>query len=467
MTRGLNMKMMAAFAATVALFAAPIFAQQKQTPPAGGAPKPFTVPAHETYTLANGMKVTLVPYGNLPKVTLSLVVRTGNLNEPADMPGLADIAGTLMKEGTTTRSSKQIAEESARMGGAVSVTVSVDETDLDTDVLSEFGPKAAALLADVAQHPLFPESELPRLKNDALRQLSISKSVPQSMALERFRKILYGDHPYGTVFSTPESINKTTVGDIKKYYDGNFAAARAHLYVAGRFDAAEMKKAIATSFDGWAKGAAPAINQPKVKPQHVLDVTDRPGAAQSTLLVGLPVPDPTSPDAIPLAVTNALLGGSFGSRITSNIREQKGYTYSPRSEVSRRYHDAYWAESADVTTQYTGPSLKEIFGEIDRLAKEPPSDAELKGIQSYMSGLFVIQNSSRSALIGQLRYADFQGLGEDYLKTYVQKVNAVTPAEVQKQTVEYIKPDQMTIVVIGDKAKVSDQLAPFAASAKP
>ena len=466
MTRALNMKMMAAIAAVV-LFAAPIFAQQKQTPPTGGPPKPFTVPAHETYTLANGMKVTLVPYGNLPKVTLSLVVRTGNLNEPADMPGLADIAGTLMKEGTTTRSSKQIAEESARMGGAVSVTVSVDETDLDTDVLSEFGPKAAALLADVAQHPLFPESELPRLKNDALRQLSIAKSVPQSMALERFRKILYGDHPYGTVFSTPESINKTTVGDIKQYYDGNFGARRAHLYVAGRFDAAEMKKAIATSFNAWAKGAVPAINQPKVKPQHVLDVTDRPGAAQSTLLVGLPVPDPTSPDAIPLAVTNALLGGSFGSRITSNIREQKGYTYSPRSEVSRRYHDAYWAESADVTTQYTGPSLKEIFGEIDRLAKEPPSDAELKGIQSYMSGLFVIQNSSRSALIGQLRYADFQGLGEDYLKSYVQKVNAVTPAEVQKQTAEYIKPDQMTIVVIGDKEKISDQLAPFAASAKP
>jgi predicted Zn-dependent peptidase len=460
------MKMMAV-AATVALFAAPIFGQQKQAPPAGGPPKPFTVPAHETYTLANGMKVTLVPYGNLPKVTLSLVVRTGNLNEPADMPGLADIAGTLMKEGTTTRSSKQIAEESARMGGAVSVTVSVDETDVDTDVLSEFGARAAALLADVAQHPLFPESELPRLKNDALRQLSISKSVPQSMALERFRKILYGDHPYGTVFSTPESINKTTVGDIKKYYDGNFGAARAHLYVAGRFDAAEMKKAIAASFNGWAKGAAPAINQPKVKPQHVLDVTDRPGAAQSTLLVGLPVPDPTSPDAIPLAVTNALLGGSFGSRITSNIREQKGYTYSPRSEVSRRYHDAYWAESADVTTQYTGPSLKEIFGEIDRLAKEQPSDAELKGIQSYMSGLFVIQNSSRSALIGQLRYADFQGLGEDYLKTYVQKVNAVTPADVQKQTAEYIKPDQMTIVVIGDKAKISDQLAPFATSARP
>jgi zinc protease len=470
MNRELNMKtfavVTAALSATLLLCAAPSFAQQKQTPPPGGPPKPFTVPAHETYGLPNGMKVTLVQYGNLPKVTLSLVMRTGNLNEPADMPGLADLTGKLMKEGTTNKSSKEIAEESARMGGAIDITVGVDESSVNTDVLSEFGPRAGALVADVVEHPLFPESELPRLKNDALRQLSIAKSVPQSMALERFRKILYGDHPYGTVFPTEESINKTTIADIKKYYDGNFGAARAHLYVAGRFDAAEMKKAVATAFGGWSKGAAPLINTPKVKPQHVLDVTDRPGAAQSTLIVGMPVPNPTSPDAIPLAVTNALLGGSFGSRITSNIREQKGYTYSPRSEISRRYRDAYWAESADVTTQFTGPALQEIFAEIDRLSKEPPADAELQGIQRYMSGLFVIQNSSRSALIAQLRYVDFQGLGEDYLKTYVQKINAVTPAEVQKETAEYIKPGEMTIVVVGDKVKISEQLTPFAPGAK-
>ncbi len=456
----------AAFVATFAPSAIPVLAQQKQTPPPGGPPKPFTVPAHETYELPNGMKVTLVPYGNLPKVSLSLVVRTGNLNEPSDMPGLADLAGKLMKEGTTSKSSKQIAEDSANMGGAITITIGVDESAIDTDVLSEFGPRAATLLADVAEHPLFPDSELPRLKNDALRQLSIAKSVPQSMALERFRKILYGDHPYGTVFSTEDSIKRTTVADIKKYYAGNFGAARAHLYVAGRFDSGEMKRAVATAFGAWAKGAVPLINTPTVKPQHVMDVMDRPGAAQSTLIVGMPVPPPTSPDTIPLLVTNALLGGSFGSRITSNIREQKGYTYSPRSEVSRRYHDAYWAESADVTTQFTGPSLKEIFGEIDRLSKEAPSDAELKGIQRYMSGLFVIQNSSRSALINQLRYVDFQGLGEDYLKTYIQKINAVTPSDVQKQTAEYIKPDQMTIVVVGDKAKISEQLAPFAPGTK-
>jgi zinc protease len=447
--------------ATIALCTLPLAAQEKQAPPAGGPPKPFNVPAHESYALPNGMKVTLVPYGNLPKVTLSLVLRSGNLNDPTDMPGLADIAGKLMKEGTVSRSSKQIAEEAAGMGGAVNITVGPDESDVTTDVLSEFGPKAAALLADVVEHPLFPDSELPRLKNDAQRQLTISKSLPQSMALEKFRKILYGDHPYAAVFPTQESIEKTTVADIKRFYEGNFGATRAHLYVAGRFDTAETKKAIAASFGGWTKGPAAVTNLPKVKPQHVVDLTDRPGAAQSTLLVGMPVPDATSPDAIPLGVTNALLGGSFGSRITSNIREQKGYTYSPSSQISRRYHDAYWAETADVTTEYTGASLKEIFAEVYKLAKEQPGAGELKGIQSYLSGLFVIQNSSRGALINQLRFVDFQGLGEDYLKTYVQKVNAVMPADVTKMTAEYIKPDQMTIVVVGDRAKVAEQLTPY------
>lgn len=433
----------------------------KQAPPAGGPPKPFTVPAHETYTLPNGMQVTLVPYGNLPKVSVSLAIRAGNINEPEGMPGLADLMGRLMQEGTTSRSAQQIAEEAANMGGALNIGVGPDDSDISIDVLSEFGAKAAALVADVAQHPSFPESELPRLKNDALRQLAIAKSVPQNIALEKFRKVLYGDHPYGIVFPTQESIEKTTVDSIKKFYQENFGAARAHVYVAGRFDQGAMKKAIEDGFGKWEKGPDPVMDVPKVKPEHVLEVTDRPGAEQSTLYVGLPVPGATSPDNIQLTVMNALLGGSFGSRITSDIREQKGYTYSPFSQISRRYHDAYWAEVADVTTKFTGPSLKEIFGEIERLQKEPPKEDELKGIETYLAGIFVIQNSSRGALIGQLRYVDLQGLGDDYLKTYVQNVNAVTPEQVQEMTKKYIKPDEMTIVVVGDKSKISDQLTAF------
>ncbi|MBV8113556.1 MAG: insulinase family protein [Silvibacterium sp.] len=437
---------------------------QKQAPPEGAPAKAFTVPAHQSYTLPNGLKVTLVPYGNIPKVTVSLAVNAGSIDQGASHGGVAAITGELLKEGTATLTQQQLADAAASMGSTLDVSVSDDQTVAGLDILSEFGPNAVRLLADVLEHARLPESELPRLKNDMLRQIAVSASRPRTIAVMHFRKILYGDHPYSVVLPPDAEVKAITIDDVKTYFTTNFNPRRSHLYVAGKFDSAAVKKAIEESFGTWPKSGTPwAAKVPSPKPQHVLDVTDRPGAPQSTLIVGLPVPPPNSPDAIPLQVTNALLGGSFNSRITANIREQKGYTYSPRSQISSRYHDAYWAESADVTTQFTGPSLKEIFAEIDRLRSEPPAAPELKGIQNYLSGVFIIQNSSRGALIGQLQYVDFQGLGEDYLKNYIANVNAVVPADVQKMTGQYIKPDEITIVVVGDKSKISDQLTPYQA----
>ena len=444
--------------------AIPVMAQ-KQTPPAGGPPKAFTLPTHESYTLPNGLKVTLIPYGNIPKVTLDLALRVGNINDPEGLAGVADLTTQLMKEGTTTLSSSALAEATSRMGSSLGANAGADQSTLSLDVLSEFGPDAVKLLADVAQHPLLPESEFARLKTNLLRGIAVASTRPGQIAAARFHRLMYAEHPYGTILPTAEDANKITIEDAKKFYAANYGAQRAHLYVAGKFDSAAMKKSIAAAFSGWQKGPAIVENVPKPKTQRVLDVTDRPNAPQSTIYVGLPVPNAISADSIALSVTNSLLGGSFASRITSNIREAKGYTYSPRSELSERYHDAYWAEIADVTTAATGPSLKEIFGEIERLQKEPPSGAELQGIQSFISGIFLIQNSGRGALIGQLLYVDLQGLGEDYLKTFVQKVNAVTPADVQKITAQYLKPELMTIVVVGDKSKITEQLAPYAAPA--
>lgn len=434
---------------------------QKQPPPEGGPPKAFTLPASETYSLPNGMKVTLVPYGIIPKAAISVAIDSGKINEGAHV-GVADLAGDLFKEGTASLTSAQLAEATANMGSSLSVNIGEDQCKFELDVLQEFAPDGVRLLADVLQHPRFPDSEVARLKNDALRRIALDLSQPQTIAVIRFRKLLYGDHPYSIVVPTEDDVKKLELKDVKDFYAANFGAVRAHIYVAGKFDSAKVKKAIADSFGGWAKGSPRVENIPNVTARRVLDVTDRPGAPQSNLVVGLPVASPVSPDIVPLLVTNALLGGSFNSRITSNIREQKGYTYSPFSQVTRRYHTSSWAETAAVTTKFTGPSLKEIFFEIDRLQKEAPPAPELKGVQSYLSGLFVIQNSNRSALIGQLQYVDFQGLGDDYLKTYVQKVNAVTPPVVQEMTTKYIRPAEMIIVVVGDKSIVSEQLAPYA-----
>ncbi|MGE5111799.1 MAG: M16 family metallopeptidase [Acidobacteriaceae bacterium] len=441
-------------------------AQKKEAPPAGGPPKPFKVPAHETFSLPNGMQVTLIPYGTTPKVFVAAMVRAGNIDEGPQQVWLADLTMELLKEGTKTRSAEQVASDFASMGGALELGAQADQSFFRTDVLSEFGPKAVELIADVMQNPLLPESELARVKNDLERNLTIALSQPGPVARNQFAKLVYPNHPYGRLYPTSEMLSKYTIDDVRKFYGDNFGAARTHVYVAGKFDSAAVKKAITDSFGKWQKGPDPLVALPKPESKRLLDVVDRPGAAQSTIIMGLPVTDPSNPDYIPLQVMDALLGGSFGSRITANIREAKGYTYSPFSAVNSHYRDAYWAETADVTTAVTGPSIKEILYEIKRLSDEPPTDAELTGIKNYLAGVFVLRNSSRRGVVGQLNYVDLHGLGDDYLSTYVQKIYAVTPQQVQQTAAKYIVPDKMTIVVVGDKSKITDQLAPYESVSK-
>jgi predicted Zn-dependent peptidase len=232
--------------------------------------------------------------------------------------------------------------------------------------------------------------------------------------------------------------------------------------VVGRFDRETARAAVAEAFAGWT-GAAPA-KVPPASPRRTrtLAIVDREGAVQTTLMLGLPVPDPSEPDYLKLSVTNTLLGGYFSSRITTNIREDKGYTYSPFSQVSSRRGDAYWVQNADVSTEVTAPALKEIFFEIDRLHSKPPTKEELAGVQQYMAGVFVLRNSSRAGIVNQLEFLVRHGLPDDYLRGYVDAVLAVTPAEVQAMARTHLRPREMTIVAVGDRKTNGDELVPFA-----
>jgi len=434
---------------------------QKQTPPPGGKPRDFKLPEKVTFQLDNGLKVTLVPYGTLPKASVELVIRTGNIDEAANEVWLADLTFDMLKEGTLNRSAQEIARQAASMGGSLGISTGADQSWVGGDVLSEFVPDMVELIADVVQHPVFPATELERLKRDYLRRLSISKTQAQSQAQEKFLQLLYGDHPYGRLYPTEEMLQGYTIDQIRGFYDRNFGALRSHLYVVGVFDETAVKNAISRAFGEWKQGPQPLVNVPKTVARKSLYLIDRPGAPQSTIIMGLPVVDPSHPDYIPLTVANALLGGSFSSRITANIREDKGYTYSPRSSIHTHYRDAYWAEQADVTTQFTGASLHEIQYEIERLQKEAPTANELQAIQNYIAGTFILHNSGRSSILGILAFIDLHGLGDEYLTHYISRLYAVTPADVQEMIKKYILPEKMTIVVVGDRKVVRNQLKPF------
>ncbi|MBI4889581.1 MAG: insulinase family protein [Acidobacteria bacterium] len=445
----------------LAALSAAAWGQGRELPPAGGAPKPFTVPARQSFTLKNGMKVSLVDYGSTPVVALSARVGFGNANESAEEVWMADLLCALMKEGAGARNGVQLAQEAARMGGQLSVGAGVDESMASIQVLSEFAPDAVKLLADVLRRPALPGSELERLRADMLRRLAVQKAQPDAIADEAFAKALYGNHPYGRFFPDEARLKAYSMEQVKRFYKENVGAKRTHLYVVGRYPAG-LKQAITAAFDGWEAGPEVVRNVPKTAAKKQLVLLDRPGAEQSTLRVGLPVAAvPGNADYMPMLVTDSILGGSFGSRITSNIREDKGYTYSPYSTVRTRYHTASWAESADVTTKVTGDSLKEIFSEIAKMRKEPPADQELQGIKNLMSGEFVLRNTSLLGIIGQLARVDLQGLGDAYLNSYVQKVNAVTRSDVQRVAETYLDPGKMTVVVVGDKAAIDSSLAPY------
>ncbi len=440
------------------VLAQPPAAPPKQQPPAPGTPKPFALPAPVRFTLDNGLEVTLVAYGAMPKVNVQLNLGSGNAYESASETWLADLTARLVREGTATRNATAISNEAARMGGSLNVNAGEDRATIAGEVLSEFAPDMLRLVADVATNPAFPASELERLKGDLVRQLSIAKSQPQPLAQEAFRKALYGDHPYGRMFPTAEQLQGYTLAQAQAFYERTYGAAGAQLYVAGRFDQGAVEKAAREAFSGLRRRTPAQRPTPAPKSRREIHLVDRPGSVQSTLVLGAPVIPPGSPDWVPLQVTHTLLGGYFSSRITANIREQKGYTYSPFAQLSTRKGDAYWAENADVTTAVTGASLKEIFFEIDRLQREPPPEKELRAVQNYLAGTFVLQNSTRQGIIGQLANLELQGLSDDYLKTWVQKVDAVTPAQVSETARKHLKADAFTIVVVGDRKAIEDQI---------
>src|SRR3954470_22586051 len=262
----------------------------QQKPPAAGAPKDFALPAARRFTLANGLPVTLVPFGQVPKAAIRLVVSAGNVYENKDEVWLADLTGNLIREGTATETADAVARAFAGMGGELGISVGPDTTSISTEVLSERAAGAIRKLADVAQHPRLPESEIERVKGNLLRNLAIQKSSPQALAQEKFAQVLYGEHPYGRVFPTEATLKGYTLAHVQTFYRTHYGAPRARLYVAGVFDAAAVEAAIKQAFEGWAGAKATDVPAVPAASGRRFALIDRADAPQSTVMVGLRVP---------------------------------------------------------------------------------------------------------------------------------------------------------------------------------
>ncbi len=430
----------------------------KEQPPAAAPAKNFPVPPHRSFALPNGMMVTLIPFGSIPKVTMDLRTRTGVIDEGPNDVSLASVVGDMMLEGTTTRSALDIARQGAEMGGTITSTWGSEFMTLTGEVLIDHAAAFIPLFADVALHPNFADGDVKRVIDQHARDNAMALTQADNLAMKAFREVMYGNHPFGRIYPSEAMLRGFTSIRIKDFYQKNFSATRAHLYVSGVFDAAAVERAVRAAFGGWQTGAPPTVNPPAIATAHQVTVVDRPKSVQSAILIGVAAPSPSDSDWIRMGVTDALLGGAFGSRITANIREDKGYTYSPYSQLMVRKGATLWMEGADVTSNVTAASLTEIVKEVNRLRTEAPPTAELDGIKNNVAGLFVIGNSSRAGLIGQFGFLDLHGLGDDYLASYVKNVMAVNPEQVRATAERYLLPGKMSIAIVGDKKSVEAQL---------
>lgn len=433
----------------------------REAPPAPGTPRDFRLPARRTIDLPNGMKLTLVPYGRVPKAAIELEIRTGTIDEGPNDVSLATVTADMLREGTTTLSASEISTRAADMGGGLSVSSGAEAVTIGGQVLSDFAPDFIALVADVVRNPQFDNAALGRILDKHARDNAMALAQPGTLAQKKFREITYGNHPFARIYPSESELRAITIERVRGFHARNFSAARAHIYVSGIYDARAIERAAREAFRDWPAGSPPTVNPPQPVARRQLEVIDRPQSVQSSMWMGVPVSDASATDWIALTVTDALLGGAFGSRITTNIREDKGYTYSPFSFVWARKGSAQWVEVADVTTNVTGASLKEIIGEMEKLRNEAPPDSELTGIKNNIAGVFAIQNSSRSGVISQLQFTDLHGLPANYLQNYVKNIMAVTPEQVQNVARTYLDPQKLSIAIVGDKKVVDPQLGPF------
>lgn len=429
----------------------------KEAPPAPSAPRSMTLPAADKFKLENGIEVTLVHFGTVPKVSISAIVRTGDIDNQGKR-WLPDLVADLMKEGTQRRSSAEIANSAAAMGGELSVASGDDTSSVGLDILSERSADAIRLIGEVLMQPLLPEAELPRLKQDYLRALSVQRSQAQALAGIAFSELIYGAHPYANTLPTEEMIQGYGIEDIRSFYRSNFGARRTHIYVVGQFERKAVEATVREVFSSWDPGAQPTLLPPPAPSGAQLKLIERANSPQSTLTLGLPVADATHPDFMALSVMNTVLGGSLMSRITSNIRENKGWAYSPSASVGTHYRTATWAQNADVSSANTGAAIAEIFKEISTLQTAPPSTAELDAAKNYRNGLFVLSMSTRGGLLAQYAFMNLQGLPDEWLSTFVQRMYAVTPQQVSDAARRYLSLEKMSLVVVGDLKSVKPQL---------
>ncbi len=435
-------------------------AQVDRTKPPALPPAPaLNLPAVQTTVLPNGLTLAVVEMHKVPVVDVQLLIDAGAARDPSVAPGLATFTATMLQQGAGARSALDVADEAAFLGAQLGTAAGFDGASASIHVPKRRLEAALDLLADVVLRPAFADSEIARQRELRAAQLVQQRDEPVSVANIAFPAIVYGrEHPYGHPLNGTDSATARLAREgVAEFYRTYYRPNGARILVVGDVTLAEARRLIAARFGGWERGDVPAFPSPAAAPPtaaRTVYLIDKPGAAQSVVRIGHLGPARTTPDWFALEVLNTILGGAFTSRLNQKLRETRGYTYGAFSQfVPRRLSGAFVA-LASVVTAKTDSSLLEFLKELRRIRDETVAPAELAKAKAYLTLGLPGDFETTGGAAARFRELLSLGLPLDYYDRYVDRINAVTAADVQRVARQYIDPDRFDILVVGDKSQI-------------
>lgn len=417
-------------------------------------------PPFERFTLENGLNVIFVPQTEVPKLRLQLNVGGSNAAVPADKQGVADLMADLLTKGTQTRTAAEIAETIEAAGGSVGSSAALEWTSVSVDALAADATLAFDLLSDMARNSTFPEKEFQVDKTQTLTFLEQDQVNPASMANRQFGRLAYGSHPYGFI-TNPETVKGLTRDDLVEFHQTYFKPNNALLVIVGDITAEEAKTETERVFGDWEQAEVPDfLNYPEAElgDTSTIYLVDRPTSEQATIQVGNRGIDARNPDRYALEVVNAVLGGGSSSRLYTNLREDKGYTYGVYSRFGRPNDVSTFRVVGDVSQDHAADAVQEILKELKRIRTEPISEQELTDAKNQLIGSFALALEQPSDFADALATRYLTGVPIEELKDYLQNIEGVTADEAHAAAANYIDSEQPIIVVVGDAEVVKPQL---------
>ncbi len=425
--------------------------------PALGPPPKVSLPPIITRQLSNGLKLMIVEQHEIPVADFVLVVGGGGTVDPSQKGGLANLTAAMLTEGTSNRTSLEIADQIAYLGINLNAGSNWDASTLSLHTPTAQLDSALALFSEVALKPAFPQAEFERIRKNRLTDLIQLKDRPTAIANQAYAAILYGaEHPYGhSLIGNEASVNAISVADLQAYYRSNFLPNNATLIIVGDVNPAQIERKINAMFGTWQRGTTKPFTfgaAPRTAATTVY-LIDKPGAAQSSFRIGsIGVPRSTK-EYFGLSVLNTILGGSFTSRLNQNLRETRGYTYGARSGFDMRRSAGPFTASAEIVTAKTDSGLIEFFKELNAIRDTVPA-TELSKAKRYLQLGLPGEFETSQQIASQLVPVALHGLPLDYYNNYVQNIEAITQADVQRVAREHINPASLAVVIVGDRKSI-------------